>query len=347
MRLQLSTRSPSADILMSTGASQRPGTADRGQILVIFVAGFVAIVLLLGLVIDGGNVFAQRRQGQNTADLQAMAGTKVISDHYTTGVSVDVYGALTATADQNACASDDGTPCTWAARYVGPGFSDLGPVTPAPGLPANTIGVKVDVERLPSTYLLRVVGQDAWKVSTTATAIVSRAPGGPSGQLLPIALYGKDADGNDRTFEEGQVYDITNGKNAPGSFGYLSWTGSNSAGALADSICAPNNPSFTLPAKFPVDPGKSNSSAVRGCLRNWIDSGATVLVPIYSSVSAGGNGEYTVTGLAAMVLTSIDQPAVDDIQGYFVGVYPYTSVPGGITRPPTPNDSLVFLGLVK
>ena len=332
---------------MSDSASQQRGRAERGQILVIFVAGFVGIVLMLGLVIDGGNVFAQRRQGQNTADLQAMAATKVISDHYTTGASVNVYGALATTADQNSCGSGDGTPCTWAARYVGPGFSDLGPVTTAAGLPANTIGVKVNVERLPSTYLLRVMGQEAWKVSTTATAIVTRAQGGPSGQLLPIALYGKDAAGNDRTFEEGQVYDITNGKNAPGSFGYLSWTGSNSAGALSDSICTPNNPSFTLPAKFPIDPGKSNSSAVRACLRNWIDSGATVLVPIYSTVSGGGKGEYTVTGLAAMVLTSIDQPAVDDIQGYFVGVYPYTSVPGGVIGPPTPNDSLVFLGLVK
>ena len=68
---------------MSITGSRHRGDTDRGQILVIFVIGLVTIVLLLGLVIDGGNVFAQRRQGQNTADLQAMAGTKVISDIYT------------------------------------------------------------------------------------------------------------------------------------------------------------------------------------------------------------------------------------------------------------------------
>jgi Flp pilus assembly protein TadG len=327
--------------------SRRRGRADRGQIVVIFVVGIVGIVLMLGLVIDGGNVFAQRRQGQNTVDLQAMAGAKVISDHYTKDISVDVYGALGTAATENDCSSGGATPCTWAATYVGPGYVGLGAVTPGSAVPANTIGVKVNVERLPSTYLLGVVGQGSWKVDTTATAIVTAAQGAPAGQLVPIALYGKDADGNDRTFEEGQVYDITNGKNAPGSFGYLSWTGSNSTGALADSICEPNNPSFTLPASFPVDPGKSNPSSVRACLQKWVDSGATVLVPIYSTVD---DVEYTITGLAAMVLTPFDQPApaVDDIKGYFVGVYPYPSVPGGVTAsPPSPDDSLVFMGLVK
>jgi hypothetical protein len=74
-----------------------------------------------------------------------------------------------------------------------------------------------------------------------------------------------------------------------------------------------------------------------------------VLIPIYSTVQGAGNKAiYTITGLAAMVLTSYDQPAVDDIQGYFVGVYPYTSVPAGVTAsPPSKDDSLVFMGLVK
>jgi Flp pilus assembly protein TadG len=341
---------------MPNTGSPRRGDSDLGQILVIFVIGLVTIVLLLGLVIDGGNVFAQRRQGQNTADLQAMAGTKVISDIYTwTGPGLKptgaaVYQALADSADANSCQAGAGTPCSWVARYVGPGYVDLGPVTNvASALPANTIGVKVNVERLPSTYLLGVIGQGSWKVDTTATAIVTAAQGGPAGQLLPIALYGKDASGNDRKFEKGQVYDITSGKNAPGSFGYLSWSGSNSAGALADSICTPNNPDFTMPTTFPIDPGKSNSSSVRACLQNWVDSGATVLIPIYSTVQGGGNKAiYTITGLAAMVLTSYDQPAVDDIQGYFVGVYPYTSVPAGVTAsPPSKDDSLVFMGLVK
>ena len=74
-----------------------------------------------------------------------------------------------------------------------------------------------------------------------------------------------------------------------------------------------------------------------------------MLIPIYSIVEGNGNkAKYTITGLAAMVLTSYDQPAVDDIQGYFVGVYPYTSVPAGVTAsPPSPEDSVVFMGLVK
>ena len=40
---------------------------------------------------------------------------------------------------------------------------------------------------------------------------------------------------------------------------------------------------------FPIDPGKSNASAVRSCLDGWIDSGATVLLPIYDLVTGNGN----------------------------------------------------------
>ena len=101
---------------------------------------------------------------------------------------------------------------------------------------------------------------------------------------------------------------------------------------------------------FPIDPGGSNSSGVRACLDGLINSGATVLVPIYDIAAGNGNkkGSYHITGVAAFVLTSRSQPAVDNIQGYFVEYFPYTDVPGGLgTLPPGPEDNTYFLGLVK
>ena len=158
-------------------------------------------------------------------------------------------------------------------------------------------------------------------------------------------------------FQKGQIYDLTDGKDAPGGFGWLSWDGSNSAGALAASLCTPNNPPFSLDSPFdspgaydgfigtnpatgetwfPIDPGKTNASSVRACLDGWITSGATVLVPIYDLVTGNGNNAaYHLTGVAAFVLTSREQPAVDNIQGYFVEYYQYTDVPGGLgSQPP-------------
>ena len=155
----------------------------------------------------------------------------------------------------------------------------------------------------------------------------------------------------DRLPVEGQIYDITDGKDAPGGFGWLSWTGSNSAGALSDSICTPNNIPFPLdgpydspgayggvigtnPATgetwFPVDPGKSNKASMRACLDGWINSGATVLIPVYDIVTGNGNNAaYHITGVAAFVLTSREQPAVDNIQGNFVEYYAFSDIGGG------------------
>ena len=47
---------------------------ERGQILVIFVLAIFAIIGMVGLVLDGGSAFAQRRDEQNVADLASIAG---------------------------------------------------------------------------------------------------------------------------------------------------------------------------------------------------------------------------------------------------------------------------------
>ena len=48
--------------------------AERGQIIVLFVLAITTIIAMVGLVLDGGDTFAQRRQQQNGVDLAAMAG---------------------------------------------------------------------------------------------------------------------------------------------------------------------------------------------------------------------------------------------------------------------------------
>ena len=46
---------------------------ERGQIIVIFALALVALVAMVGLILDGGSAFAQRRSEQNTVDLAALA----------------------------------------------------------------------------------------------------------------------------------------------------------------------------------------------------------------------------------------------------------------------------------
>ena len=270
--------------------SMRSRDGERGQILVLFAGGLVALLLIVGLVVDGGTAFVNRRGGQNTADLGALAGTKKLADTWrqagNPGVYVggNAYQAIATSVAANDCA--DASICTWTARYVGQHngatFQDLGPVgagdTAIPGWNGGTpaLGIKVDVTRTPRTYFLGVIGQSTWTVSTAGTAIAGRSPNAPAGQLLPIGFV--DPGGGEPNLQT--IFALTSGANGPGNFGWLSWTGSNSAGDLATSLCTPDNPPFTLPAQFPGDPGKTNASAVRACLEQWLDNGETVLIPI-------------------------------------------------------------------
>ena len=54
-------------------SKSRDGRAD-GQVIVVFAVALVAILAAVGLVLDGGSTFAQRRSQQSSADLAAIAG---------------------------------------------------------------------------------------------------------------------------------------------------------------------------------------------------------------------------------------------------------------------------------
>lgn len=327
---------------------------ERGQVLVIVAGGAIALILLVGLVLDVGVAVFNRRDGQNLSDIMAFAGTKYVADVHQGKTQADpavtnTFAALQKSAVANDCQSTDATPCTWQGWYVGgsaAGPVDLSAVTSGSSVPSNALGVRVTVNRQPKTSFVGIVGMTQWSVSTQATAIAERPSTAPPGQLLPIAFKGDPSD----PYEPGQVYDLTDGKDLPGGFGWLSWNGSNDPNALADSICYPDNPEFYLPFWFDADPGKSNSTDVRACLDGWIASGQTVLIPMYDTATGTGNGaKYRIIGVAAFVLTARDQPAVDNIRGYFVEIYPYTNpVPGGVgSQPPTADDTMFFLGLVR
>ena len=362
---------------------------QRGQVLVIVAGGFIGLAAIAALVLEGGTVMLNRRDAQNASDLAAIAGTRVVALNYVSGTPRThgaVLDAVEAMLEQNGCETGVGVPCTWSAEFVGAGLVGLGSVTnTASALPTGTLGVKVAVTRRPGATIGRALGFNSWTVSAEGTALAAKPPQYPAGAMLPIALCGwydpgnpndcpqasnSPAPGNKLKFQPGQTYDLTDGKDAPGGFGWLSWDGSNSANALADAICNPSNTAFSLDSEydnpgsyggyigtnpatgetwFPIDPGKSNKNDVRSCLDGWIASGATVLIPVYDLVTgSGNNAAYHITGVAAFVLTSREQPAVDNIQGHFVEYYPHSSVPGGVgTQPPGVGDTTIFLGLVR
>jgi len=332
--------------------------SQRGQALPLLAAGMIVLLLMAGLVVDGGNAFLNRREAQNTSDLAALAGTKVISDHYTDGGRSDsqVNAAISEIASRNGCGAGSATLCTWSATYIRPsGDSEvqLGSVGSG-SIPTGAQGVLVTVNRQPQTFFLGLVDQDVWDIEAEAVALTARIVKlVPPGQLLPIGIDPPNID-----FQPGGIYNLTQERHdAPGNFSFLSWDGDNSAPSLAYSLCNPDNEAFTLPVWMDGDPGKSNSSGVRACINKWIADGTTMLIPLWDEVRGTGNNvEYHLTGIAAFVLTGYGQQAVDNLTGRFVEYYQLPTIPGSYGGPPCrPSEAdlpecasaAVFMGLSR
>ena len=150
---------------------------ERGQVLVIFAIALVAIVAMVGLVLDGGSAFAQRRDEQNVADLAAMAGATAHLN--TTGNALAKEAAAIAAA----------TTIATANGYV-----------------VGTDGVAIDVDVFDNSVYARVtvgitkphrnnfaaiVGMPVWPVSVTASATSSGAPNAAIG-AMPM-LFNEEA----------------------------------------------------------------------------------------------------------------------------------------------------------
>ncbi len=196
----------------------------RGQILVMMVIGFIAVIGAVALVIDGGNVLAHQRITQNGADAAAEAGAVIMAERFagatvpaagwdatvlyainqsaaangvaiTTAYYTDICG-IPLQADGTAALNADGTYNYAVAQQVGSGLPATS--TSTPDCPSRTVGpaagvlVKAHVDV--GTYLAKVIGISTIGVSTQATAAAGylqescAADAGNSCGMLPIAI---------------------------------------------------------------------------------------------------------------------------------------------------------------
>ena len=165
----------------------KKGRRESGQVMVLFGLSLVGLVGLLALVLDGANLYIQRRTAQNAADAAALAGTRTLA-HTTTSpsnaVAVDVCSYLQAN-------SFGFTPTASAylvdgnGNYVGAldltngvgGAACVG--TPFQSILAGAGGVHVDASISFNTFLLgtlqralHVAPQDGMTATASATAHV-------------------------------------------------------------------------------------------------------------------------------------------------------------------------------
>ena len=180
---------------------------ERGQIIVIFALALIAIIAMVGLVLDGGSAFAQRRDQQSASDLAALAAA---NDYM---------------LDSDATAARTRARTVAAANGYTHGVG--GVVVNVTITTTNGAGAQVDISAPHRNNFASIVGMPTWEVATTAKAeagypdtangagplIFSIDAFGPSGQ--PLAAYG----------DKNHPYDFgeTNG-DIPSGPGDLAWT---------------------------------------------------------------------------------------------------------------------------
>jgi Flp pilus assembly protein TadG len=149
--------------------------AERGQILVLFALALVAIIGMVGLVLDAGGAAAQKRSEQNAADVAALAAA---NDLIANQGSADWQGTARAIATQNGY-TDGVNGATVNVTCVNcPGAGPDQTWDDA----VDGVQVTVDITATHPNAFAGVMGMPTWDVSTTATsktgwANTAHAPG--------------------------------------------------------------------------------------------------------------------------------------------------------------------------
>lgn len=132
---------------------------DDGQILVLFALSLVAIIAMVGLILDGGSAFAQRRSEQNASDVAALAAA---NDLIVNQGGANWLATARSIAAQNGY-TDGVNGAVVAVTCVN-----------CPGQALNNavdgVQVTVTITAPHRNNFAGVVGMSSWAVSTTATS---------------------------------------------------------------------------------------------------------------------------------------------------------------------------------
>jgi Flp pilus assembly protein TadG len=147
-------------------------TDQPGQILVLFVISLVAIFAMLGLLMDGGQALALRRQLQNAGDTAALTAAN----------------ALIQSGANAGCSATTGPP-PGAARAAIVTAAQAAVHANLPGIPNSAIqvtcpsgwgnfAVQVNIDSRSPGYFGGILGINGFAVATTSQALNGKPPGG-------------------------------------------------------------------------------------------------------------------------------------------------------------------------
>jgi Flp pilus assembly protein TadG len=147
---------------------------ERGQILAVFSVAIIVLASIVGLSIDAGSAYAQRRDQQTAADLASLAAANdYLINHSLIAAEDRARAVATANGYTNLVDGSD---------------VDVDIDT------SNGVEVTVGISAAHPNTFLRVVGMTSWTVSTTASALAGfpDTAYGASPFIFPIGAFQND-----------------------------------------------------------------------------------------------------------------------------------------------------------
>ena len=146
-------------------------TDERGQALIVAVLLLVGLLVAVGLALDSGVAFLERRRMQNAADAAVLAGARELTMAHKSWVDDEVVlDTIHHYAEANGVRDPENRV---TAHYVDENGGVLAQVG-AGAIPSNATGVTVDVEIERPTRFVHLVGLDA--VGARAESLAQTGP---------------------------------------------------------------------------------------------------------------------------------------------------------------------------
>lgn len=164
---------------------------SRGQIIIMVAALAVSLTAMIGLAVDLGVAFAERRTVQNAADSAALAGAHVLATWSTSNPSLSADTDVAAMVSQNKMSATASQ--TYDCYYVDENDDRVSDCDKP--VPSNATGVHVTVTEKHDTYFIRVVPGAPKTVTTSASATAHvQAVTSGVGSDSPFVVCGVDTD---------------------------------------------------------------------------------------------------------------------------------------------------------
>ena len=326
-------------------------TAERGQVLVLFAGGLIALFLVAALAFDVGSMLLERRTEQNVADAAALAGARYVQ---------------TSANFSNTCASAGSNAAVVAAcnvaRKNNPSLANADIRVNIPPVDGQYKGVpavvQVRINTTKGSIFAGVIGRATWPVGVNAVAANQKGVTYGFGMLAldPAGCKAILVSGTGVVTSAGNIQANSDGSEAGcGGIG-MSRTGGGtinvtapsatcrSAGSIQDQgsgsmTCAKSPNSFALPdplRNLPAPP----QPALAPAMKEWVGSPGTLTatpsnIPDYCP---GATGSKAPSAASPQTCVMGNGSQKNRIWVMYPGLYPGgLDIRGGVTLYLTPG----------